>query len=703
MPIALTDEHRDLAAVVRDFAQREELLRRAREYLDVREEKLPTFWGNLASTGWLGLHVPEQYGGSGYGLPEVAVIAEEFGRWVAPGPFLPSVIVSAVLSDIGSPALCERWLPGLADGSLCGAISFGRLALGGDVADVFVVARGEDLVVAARNELSVMPRTSLDRSRQITEVVVPDGVGEVIAGGRSRALAIARTLAAAEAAGVAHAATDMAVAYAKVREQFGRVIGSFMAVKHHCANMRVQAELAVAAAWDAAEAAASTGPEAEFAAAVAAANALPAATFCSQMNIQVHGGIGYTWEHDAHLYMRRAGSLASLFGPATAAQEDLFRLSAAGVHRKTSVKLPDEAERYRAEVREFLREFDQLAPAEQRRKLVDEGYLNPHWPKPWGRAAGPVEQLVIDVEMAGINRPEMGIGGWVTLTFTQHGTPDQVARWTRPSMLGETQWCQLFSEPNAGSDAAGVQTKGTKVEGGWLVNGQKLWTSGAQFASHGFATVRTNPDVSKHAGITMMGIDLHAPGVTIRPLRSITGHEGFNEVFFDNVFVPDDDVVGAIDAGWTVARATLGNERVSIGSGGVTRGAQGSDEQLIEVVDQRHHGDKGYARQVGALLAEGNAMKLINTRSVLRAVMGVEPSPEGNVTKLLNSEHGQRVAELAMVLSAEDGALEGDDDGQTGPAWVSIRSLSIAGGTSEIGRNQIGERLLGLPREPGLR
>jgi alkylation response protein AidB-like acyl-CoA dehydrogenase len=367
----------------------------------------------------------------------------------------------------------------------------------------------------------------------------------------------------------------------------------------------------------------------------------------------------------------------------------------------TSFELPSEAEEYRADVRAFLEGFDRLSPADRRRKLVDEGYLNPHWPKPWGRSAGPVEQLVVEEEMAGVTRPEMGIGGWVTLTFTQHGTPEQVDRWTRASMLGETEWCQLFSEPNAGSDAAGVQTKGERVDGGWLVNGQKLWTSGAHHATHGFATVRTNRDVSKHAGITMMAIDLHAPGVTIRPLRSIAGHSGFNEVFFDNVFVPDEDVVGPVNGGWQVARATLGNERVSIGSGRVT-GTRAGDETLVELALRHHPGDVGYARQVGALLAEGAAMKLLNTRAVLRAVMGVEPSPEGNVTKLLNSEHGQRVAELAMALSGEAGALGDGEDGTTGPNWISMRSLSIAGGTSEIARNQIGERLLGLPREPGL-
>ncbi len=170
----------------------------------------------------------------------------------------------------------------------------------------------------------------------------------------------------------------------------------------------------------------------------------------------------------------------------------------------------------------------------------------PHWPKPWGRDASPIEQLVIQQEfLAGkVQRPVYGITGWVILTLIQHATEDQVARWVHPALNQELIWCQLFSEPNAGSDAAGVQTKGTRVDGGWLVNGQKVWTSGALQAKQGLATVRTNPDVPKHQGITTMVIDMKGEGVEVRPLKMPTGESGFNEVFFNDVFVPDDDVVG---------------------------------------------------------------------------------------------------------------------------------------------------------------
>ena len=672
----------------------------ARDQLDAPEESLPSFWSELAELGWLGLHLSEEVGGQGYGLPEVAVVLEELGRVVAPGPFLPSVFAAAVIDAFASEEVRSRWLPRLAAGTSVGAVGFGPLVLGAGLADVFVLAEGSDMVIVARDEVEVSPRRNLDLTRRGAQVVLRVEPGARLVGSRSQALALGWALAAAEAVGLAHACTDMAVDYAKVREQFGRVIGSFMAVKHHCADMKVQADLATAVAWDAAQANADPGPEAELASAVAASVALPAAVFCSQMNIQVHGGIGYTWEHDAHLFMRRAGALRALFGPVDQAREDVFDLQSAGVERHVRLDLPPEAEQFRTEVRSFQTSVRNLSADKQRLRLVESGYLVPHWPTPWGRSAGPVEQLVIDEELAGLRRPNLGIGGWVTLTIAQHGSPEQVHRWIRRSLLGEDRWCQLFSEPNAGSDAAGIRTRGTRVEGGWRVNGQKLWTSGAQFCTHGFATVRTDPDAPKHQGITMMGIELKAEGVTVRPLRTITGDSGFNEVFFDDVFVPDDDVVGPVDGGWTVARATLGNERVTIGGGGVV----GSDAaELVPLANRLHPGDRGVARQLGALLAEGQAMKLLNVRSVIKSVIGSEPSPEGNVTKLLNSEHGQRVAGLAFELAGDQSAVVDGEEGSRASTWISTRSLSIAGGTSEIARNQIGERLLGLPREPFLK
>ena len=304
---------------------------------------------------------------------------------------------------------------------------------------------------------------------------------------------------------------------------------------------------------------------------------------------------------------------------------------------------------------------------------------------------------MIDEELDGVEQPQLGIGAWVLLTLVQQARPDQVARWVRPSLEGEMRWCQLFSEPNAGSDAAAITTRATRTDGGWLVNGQKVWTSGAQNSTMGLATVRTDPDAPKHAGVTTMAIDMRADGVTVRPLREITGETLFNEVFFDDVFVPDDDVVGEVGQGWAVARATLGNERVSIGRNRNVLGLVAASD-LVPLVDRYTPGDAGVAGELGALLAEDHAMSSLNLRAVTRAVAGERSGAEGNVTKLLSGEHAQRVAELGMRL-AGSAALAGAEP-QVSHSYLFSRCLTIAGGTSEIVRNVIAERILRMPRDP---
>ncbi len=426
--------------------------------------------------------------------------------------------------------------------------------------------------------------------------------------------------------------------------------------------------------------------------------ALEAFQWSARMNIQILGGIGFTWEHDAHLYLRRADVLAALAGPSEHAAGEVCELTRQGVRRAFAVQLPPEAGEHRAAARAFRERYQAAAQEDKRGLLVEHGYLVPHWPRPWGRAAGPVEQLVIEEELAGLGIPGLGIGGWVLLTLVQQASAEQVERWIRPSLLGELIWCQLFSEPNAGSDAAAVQTRGVRVDGGWRVTGQKVWTSGAQWCNRSLATIRTDPAAPKHKGITTMVIDLKAPGVRVSPLRELTGDSLFNEVFFDDVFVPDGDVVGEVNNGWTVARATLGNERVSIG-GGSRMGMSATG--LVALLDRHAPGDTGHAREAGRLIAEELAMDLINLRQVERAVSGAGPSPEGNVTKLLTAEHGQRVTELGLSIAAAAAVTGGEAALARDYLWQ--RCMTIAGGTSEVSRNVIAERILGLPREPNMR
>jgi alkylation response protein AidB-like acyl-CoA dehydrogenase len=577
------------------------------------------------------------------------------------------------------------------------------VVLGGAAAELFLLRAGDDIVIvdATATGLTVAPGSNLDpgrRSATLTAAGVTLAEDSVLAGAATRARALARTLGAAEAVGVMAACTDYAVAYAKERVQFGRTIGTFQAIKHHCADLLVAAELATAAVWDAARASADDEHEFVLTAAMAAQLTFAPAVHSAQMNIQVHGGIGFTWEHDAHLYLRRALVLNAVLGSRHDG-EDVTAQTARGTTRGVSLDLPPEAEAIRETVRAEAQRLAALHGAAQRKELIDSGLMVPHWPAPWGRAAGAVEQVVIDQELAaaGVKVPGLGITGWNIMTVNQYATPDQVERWVFKTLMGEYVWCQLFSEPDAGSDAAAVKTKGVRVDGGWLVNGQKVWTSGAQYCHLGLATVRTDPDVPKHAGITTMVIDMHGPGVEVRPLRQITGNSDFNEVFFNDVFVPDDDVVGTPDDGWTVARSTLGNERVSIGGG------TGGLFPTMDLIDLLHrHGERvpDAAARIGAILTKDHALKVLNLRRAQRAVIGSGPGPEGNVTKLVLAEHGHDRATLQADLVGEELAFLEGDGAFAGFTQLATRAMSIAGGTSEITRNQIAERILGLPRDP---
>ncbi|MBK5288279.1 MAG: acyl-CoA dehydrogenase [Acidimicrobiia bacterium] len=718
MSIAITEDHRALMDTASDFLVRHQARAASRALLEAPEEALPEFWGELSALGWLGLHLPEAHGGSGFGLPELVIVVEALGRAVAPGPFVPTVIASAVIAAAAPDSTQARLLPGLADGSTIGAVALdgditiddGTAAgstgavIGGSLAQVLLVPVGDDVAIvdlrAAGATVTTPP--NMDPTRRAARVVLDGAAAEILPGARQVLVDYARVLFAAESTGIARECTEMAAEYAKVREQFGRPIAMYQAVKHHCANMLVAAELSTAAVWDAARAASVGGDQLSYTAAIAAALAVPAGDLDAQLNIQVHGGIGFTWEHDAHLYLRRATAIESVID-AGAASIDVTDFTRNGVRRERSVDLPPEAEAIRATVREFVATLDGLDADAQRARLVDSGYAMPHWPAPWGRDASAIEQLVIEQEFAaaGVSRPALGITGWVILTLIQHATTDQVSRWVRPAVNQELIWCQLFSEPDAGSDAAGVRTKATRVDGGWLINGQKIWTSGAHQAKYGLATVRTNPDVPKHNGITTVVIDMKAEGVEVRPLRMVTGNAEFNEVFFNDVFVPDDDVVGPVDGGWTVARATLGNESVSIGGG--QGGMSLPGDALIAPFDANPDRLPGGAGRVGQYIATSEAMTLLNVRSANRAVAGVDGVATGNVTKLVLSEIGHEAAAILAALSGSDLAFLDGPAAMTGFLVLMHRAMSIAGGTSEIKRNQIGERILGLPRDPLIR
>jgi alkylation response protein AidB-like acyl-CoA dehydrogenase len=753
MPIAVTEEHESLRRTAQRWLETHcppTVPRALAEALPSPSavplsSDLPPAWEKMAAQGWLGLHIGEEDGGQGFTLAEVAVVLEELGAALFPGPVLPTLLVSAALARHADADTRRRLLPGLADGSLTAAVALGapadadrsgdgslvlrravRPVLGLPAAPLVLVplAGSSDWCLLDRSVLGAAlgaeALPALDPTRSVGVLEFTGGELRLPAGGHvlipdETVRSLALVLSAAESAGLARWCLDTASDYAKVRVQFGRPIGQFQAVKHALADMLVAVEQGAAVAWDAAAAwsePADTLDDASMhlSARIAGAVALPGAAFCAKQCIQILGGIGFTWEHDAHLYLKRAMANLQLVsgGDVGALELDVATRTITGARRNLAADLPDEAESLRTAVRRVVAEVaaagaDDESGLAQRAAMAEAGLITPHWPPPWGRGASPLEQLVIDEEMAaaGVLRPHLAVGAWALPTIIAYGTEEQQERWVRPTLLGQLNWCQLFSEPGAGSDLAGLSTKADRVEGGYVLNGQKVWTSLAQTADFGICLARSDPDAPKHAGITYFIVDMHAEGIDIRPLRELTGAAMFNEVFFNDVFVPDDCVIGTPGDGWRIGRTTLANERVSMSSGASFGNGV---ESLIRTMARRAEaGDSlpsSLEERLGHLIAEAQSVALLGHRSTLRTLSGVDPGSGSSVRKLLGVEHEQRVQEMGMALYAADGAVLDGKAQRWEEGFLSTRCLTIAGGTSEVQRNVIAERMLGQPKDP---
>ncbi len=720
MAIGVSEEHDALAASVRGWAERAGVRESARALLDDAEER-PSWWFALAEQGLLGLHVSAEAGGSGAGGVELAVTVEELGRTIAPGSAVPTLLASLVLSQFpGTPA--KELLPGLVDGSVTAAVALedGLVATASDdgivvsgtaarvvgaaLADVLLLGAGDTWFLVDAAAVEITPLVGLDATRRpalvsLQDVEVP--ASRIVTGlSLPQVRLLAGVVIAAEATGLAGWALDTAVAYAKTREQFGKPIGAFQGIKHMCADMLVRAEQARAVAWDAARSLDEpVGDERALSSAIAISVCIDAAVRNAKDCLQVLGGIGYTWEHDAHVVLKRALSLRAWIGEPSEWRALAADLALAGTRRKLELDLGDTTA-LRTEVRSFLAALPS-DPHERNVAIADGGLQVPHWPVPWGRSASAVEQLVIDEEFkaAGVKRHDMVIGGWAAPTIVAHGTTEQQDRFVRPTLHGDIIWCQMFSEPGAGSDLAALSTKAERVDGGWKVNGQKVWTSLAQIADWAILLARTSgsgkgPD--RHRGITYFLLDMKTTGVDVRPLRELTGHAAFNEVFLDDVLIPDDCVVGEVDGGWALARTTLSNERVAMSSGSPF--GRGVEDVLADVLAMGSP-DPLMRERIGHLVCEAHGQALLAFRTTLRQLSGAEPGPASSVRKLVGMRHQQDAAELRFELLGMAGlAREGDAD-KLAHTMLNTRCLTIAGGTSEVLKNVVGERILGLPRD----
>ena len=367
-------------------------------------------------------------------------------------------------------------------------------------------------------------------------------------------------------------------------------------------------------------------------------------------------------------------------------------------------ELPPADDPRRLAVREWLAANPRPSAAD----LARSGYVVPHWPRPWGLDADPIHQLVIDDELrsAGVSRPVNPIGiGWAGPTLIAAGSEEQQNRYLGRLIEGTDIWCQLFSEPGAGSDLAGLSTRAEQDGDEWVVNGQKIWTSLGHRARYGILIARTDPDASKQRGISYFVCDMTAPGIEIRPIIEMTGGHTFNEVFLTDVRIPAENLVGEVNDGWRLAKVTLGNERVSLSSGGALWGMGPTAETLLDVVGRRGGTeDPLMRRRLVDLHIESEILRLIRLRTVTAAIKGMEPGPEASIRKVLADEHGQNVMATAKDLAGAGGMLA--DAGPLGApvdiwhyGYLFAPALTIGGGTGDVQRNILAERVLGLPHD----
>ncbi len=662
----------------------------------------PVFDG-LAGLGLFGVAVPEDCGGAGGSIEDLAAMVEEAARALVPGPVATTALATLVVSE---PTLREALASGdrTAGVALDSDVEFDETAsqvsgtvpwvLGGVADGVLLVPAGERwlLVDGTSEGVAVQPLRATDFSRPLARAVLSSAPATVIDAPAGWVTDLTVAVLSAEAAGITRWALDTAVAYAKVREQFGKPIGSFQAIKHLCAEMLCRTEQVAVAAADAARAAQDGDPlQLSIAAAIAAGVAIDAAKANAKDCIQVLGGIGITWEHDAHLYLRRAYAIGQFLGGPARWLRRTAELTQDGVRRDLGIDLSEVAD-LRPEIADAVAEVAALAPDKRQAKLAESGLLAPHWPAPHGRGAGPAEQLLIDQELAsaGVARPDLVIGWWAAPTILEHGTPEQVERFVPGTLRGEIFWCQLFSEPGAGSDLASLRTKAVRVDGGWELTGQKVWTSSAHKAQWGVCLARTDPDAPKHKGITYFLIDMSSPGIVIRPLREITGDALFNEVFLDNVFVPDEMVVGTVNDGWRLARTTLANERIAMAAGT----ALGNPMEQLLAEAAKADLDVAQQDQLASLIITAQVGSLLDQRIAQLSMGGQDPGAQSSVRKLIGVRYRQALAEYRMDLSEGSGIARTSDVKD----FLNTRCLTIAGGTEQILLTVAAERLLGLPR-----
>ena len=794
MSFVFSEEQAGLRDALRRFLEHHSPTTEVRRLMATEPGYDAEVWRRLCDELALGgVHIPESYGGQGFTFAELAIVLEEMGRSLYCGPYFSSTVLAATailaagseedktellpaiaagerLATLAHVEASGRWDPGgiemVADGDrLSGTKSH---VLDGCIADLLVVAarrggsRGSEgislyAVEAGAEGVSAQALTSLDPTRKLARIAFDDAPARLLGNAGESGPALQRTLQLAavalanEMVGGAERLLQSAVDYAKERVQFGRPVGSFQAVKHRCAETLLTVELAKSAAYQAAGAAARDDQDLPMLASLAKAAAADAYMQAARDCIQIHGGIGFTWDNDSHLWYKRAKSSEVFLGTPTAHRELVLRHWPKPRSRTPAESTPAarvvgdsaEAKAVRGEVRAWLQTHwsPNLGLVEWRGLLADSGWGMPAWPVQWfGRDLPLALQPVVDAEFVrtgAVGVARTGIRLLAAATILEHGNDEQKARYLRRILTGEDTWCQLFSEPGSGSDLAGASSRADFNGEHWVVNGQKVWTTSAHHADYGLLLARTDWDAPKHQGLSYFILDMRQPGVEVRPLRQMNGHASFNQVFFTDAVVAAENQLSATGNGWQVAITTLAHERRAADRIGGT-GRQGATSQQQrerriyaeerverEIAEEPYRWYPQRAGRVDLVLSRAQSTGAIDDPTVRQEIarlltlkqsadwtarraraaqeQGRPQGPEGSLGKLAGSHVARLACHVHTLISDADAMLAGEDsamDGLIAEILVSVPATSIAGGTDEIQRNIIAERVLGLPKEP---
>ncbi|OCB57490.1 acyl-CoA dehydrogenase [Mycobacterium vulneris] len=737
--IALTPEQQQLSAAVAQFAARHAPIDATRAGLEeLAAGQLPSWWGALVDNGFHAVHLPEAVGGQGGGLADMACVLEAAGAALLPGPLLTTAIAGAAVASQQSPA-AQTLLKELAEGATAVVVAReqsefrGRRVgdawrLTGSSGLALGMCSAQRVVLPFTDEAGVLiwavvnPLEGQVESRRGTDLTTDLGIlhlhdhtvpATAVLTELDTELVTDLTVAftASAAAGITQWCVDIVTEHLRTREQFGKPIGTFQALQHKAAMLLVNSALATAAAWDAVRAlGGSADPDQHrLTACSAAVRAVMPVPGLVLEALTMLGAIGFTWEHDLHLYWRRATSLAASIGPVSRWTRELGELSATAT-RDMTVNLGESDGDFRAQVGETLDraltlsdtgfsrqgDYPEFAVGARRELLADAGLIAPHWPAPWGCDATVRQQLIVDEEFgkrAALVRPSVGIAEWILPSLMAAGSAELQERFVPTTLRGELSWCQLFSEPGAGSDLASLSTRAVRVEGGWRINGHKIWTSLAHRADFGALLARTDPDAPKHRGIGYFILDMRSPGVEFRQIMQSSGRAEFNEVFLTDVFVPDEMLLGDPAAGWQLAISTMAHERVAI-SGYVNIDRMGALRELVAVTSD----PDPVLHAIGEIDAYTNALKALGVRETLRLLGGQPPGPASSIAKVATNVMLRRAAELTLSLTGSL-ALEQDSQPAVVAPYLDLPAELIGGGTTEIQLNIIAQLILGLPRK----